>query len=254
MVNYSQKNWRSRHATWASWALMACMAGAVGCGEMDEMDDSDALVETQQQAMEAERGAAEPAATKPLPDDPDDGSDPKADFGLHAHSPYGGDWMNISWTAHPGMEFKVCWKKVSDSGTVCYNNSFDITAGGSNYFSGTQYAGFPTECGGVDYKIRVKRNAFSYQTITKKTSACDPADMCPYGGWYDGANCQIGQAPAGTTAFTYNGAYYYTYASGAEKCPYPGSFDDSANCFVQWIPSGADAFIYQNHWYYQAVN
>lgn len=68
-------------------------------------------------------------------------------------------------------------------------------------------------------------------------------------GSYDGKNCHVGSAPSGTHAFIWGNAFYYTYASGPNKCPYPGSWDDSANCFVAWIPSGADPFIWSNNWY-----
>ena len=71
---------------------------------------------------------------------------------------------------------------------------------------------------------------------------------CQIGG-YDGKNCHVGSAPAGTSAFILGSNFYYTYASGANKCPLPGSSDDSANCFVTAIPSSCDAFIWNNNWY-----
>src|SRR5690554_3348921 len=251
MVNVLQKNMCTRGATLASLTLLACLAVGFGCGAMYDAAYSE--LESQQQAVVIQQkpGVAE-AAGKELPDKSDDPIEAKSDWNLHAHSPYGGSGMNVRWTARPGDSFKLCWKKTSDSGTVCGNHKVDITAGGSNCSAGTVYAGFPTECGGVEYKIRVKYNAFSYRTIYKKTSACNTANACPYGGWFDGANCQIGQAPTGTNAFIYQGAYYYSYAGGATKCPLAGSFDDGANCFVQWIPSGVNPFIYLNHWYYAA--
>lgn len=68
-------------------------------------------------------------------------------------------------------------------------------------------------------------------------------------GSYDGANCYIGKAPPGTNAFIYANRFYYSPASGSNRCPYPGSWFDGANCFVASIPSGAKGFIYRNGWY-----
>ncbi len=72
---------------------------------------------------------------------------------------------------------------------------------------------------------------------------------CPQGGYFDGANCQLGAAPAGTTAFVWGGNYYYTALPG-NICPYPGSWYDGANCFVYKVPEGVNPFIWANHWYY----
>lgn len=101
----------------------------------------------------------------------------------------------------------------------------------------------------TEYKIRIKRNGYSYDTETFTTSACACSDPCPSGGWYDGANCQVGQAPAGTTAFIYSNNYYYTPLAG-NSCPYPGSWYDGANCYVQAVPADVSPFIWANHWYY----
>jgi len=74
---------------------------------------------------------------------------------------------------------------------------------------------------------------------------------CPYGGVFDGANCQLGKAPAGTNAFLYKGTFYYTPLSG-NTC-LPGSWFDGANCNVQEVPTGATPFIYANYWYFAAA-
>lgn len=81
---------------------------------------------------------------------------------------------------------------------------------------------------------------------------CPCDDPCPGGGWHDGANCQMGEAPAGTTAFIWGDGYYHTPLPG-NVCPLPGSYYDGANCRVADIPEGMDPFIWSNHWYYSAV-
>lgn len=72
---------------------------------------------------------------------------------------------------------------------------------------------------------------------------------CPCGN-YDGANCYVGTAPSGTSAFIYSNNFYYTPVNG-NQCPLPGSSFDGANCFVRSIPSNTTGFIYNNSWYVQ---
>lgn len=254
MFDLSQKNWRARQGVWASLALVACVLGGVGCAEMD---DDDAYLETQEQSIEMQQAVAEPALGQQLPGELSAGElegevKAKGTWGmdLQANPVFGGEYMHVNWRAESGENFKLCWKKVSDSGTVCSNNKYEITAGGPDYSWGRQHAQFPTQCG-TEYKIRVK-SFLKYKTVTATSAACNPAYACPSGGWFDGANCQIGQAPSGTSAFIYQNSFYYTYSNGATKCPLAGSYDDSANCFVQNVPSGVNAFIYNNHWYYEA--
>ncbi len=70
-------------------------------------------------------------------------------------------------------------------------------------------------------------------------------------GSYDKANCHVGTAPTGTTAFMYpdaQGAFYYTPING-NQCPYPGSSFDGAHCYVIDIPSTCEGFIYNNKWF-----
>jgi hypothetical protein len=71
---------------------------------------------------------------------------------------------------------------------------------------------------------------------------------CPKIGSYDGANCWVGQPPAGTQAFIWATNFYYTPVNG-NQCPLPGSSYDGANCFVKAIPSGTSPFIWANNWY-----
>jgi len=75
---------------------------------------------------------------------------------------------------------------------------------------------------------------------------------CPYIGSFDGANCYVGTAPTGTTAFIHNGNFYYTPLNGT--CPYPGSSFDGANCYVTAIPPDAHPFVHNNKWYVQPYN
>lgn len=75
---------------------------------------------------------------------------------------------------------------------------------------------------------------------------------CPYIGWFDGGNCCVGKAPAGTQAFIYNNKFYYTDINNT--CPYPGSWFDGANCIVTAIPVGTHPFIYNNGWYVKPYN
>jgi hypothetical protein len=73
----------------------------------------------------------------------------------------------------------------------------------------------------------------------KKYDACSK-------GTNDLAHCYLGPVPSGSQTFVYQGAWYYTYASGANKCPLPGTSDDYANCYVG---STATAFEYSGGLY-----
>jgi hypothetical protein len=174
-----------------------------------------------------------------------------ADHDLNASS--GADYIHVSWAAKWSGKYKLCWKKSSKVGNACwYNKRDNITESdvwvGSGY---TWYMSIPAECN-TEYKVKLKRKGtFGWDTEYVTTSGCGCAIPCPEGGWYDGANCQIGQAPAGTTAFIWGGNYYYS-ALPSNSCPYPGSWYDGANCYVQAVPSGVTPFIWANHWYYQS--
>jgi len=247
MFDLSQKGWRSGQGKWASLAVLACLVGGVGCAEMD--DETESWVETQEQSLEVQQASAgESAASRDLGEGADGDAYEKGTLGmaLDVARVSGEQIMSVSWRANQvGEVFKLCWKKTSESGTVCSHNEIPITVGGPDYDGIRQSAQFPTECG-TEYKVRVK-SFLKLKTDTEVSTACDPVKACPYGGWYDDANCQIGQAPAGTNAFIFDGAYYYTYSSGATKCPLPGSYDDSESCFVQWISSNVHPFIHNNH-------
>jgi hypothetical protein len=67
-------------------------------------------------------------------------------------------------------------------------------------------------------------------------------------GSYDGATCYVGTPPSGTTAFIYDGKFYYTPVNG-NQCPLAGSSYDGANCFVAYVPEFAVPSIWNNKWY-----
>jgi hypothetical protein len=85
--------------------------------------------------------------------------------------------------------------------------------------------------------------------LTAKVANDKCGEPCPFMGSYDGANCWLGEAPAGTAAFIYANNFYYTPVNG-NQCPRPGSWYDGANCFVTAIhPKAKTPFIFANGWY-----
>ncbi len=70
-----------------------------------------------------------------------------------------------------------------------------------------------------------------------------PANRCPDGGTFDGANCFVVQPPYGESVFLYNYNFYYTPQNCCD-CPIPGTYYDGANCFVLAVPSTSIPFIY----------
>ena len=161
-----------------------------------------------------------------------------------------GEAFNVSWDGILGEDYRLCWK---ETGTILYDcASPNVTATTSNTWSGKTYAGiYDLDCD-TEYKVKVKRvGGLGWSKIKATTNPCPCADPCPQGGYYDGANCQIGEAPVDTTAFIYANNFYYT-AVPTDNCPYPGSHWDGANCKVSDVPPGAFGFIWANHWYYGA--
>jgi len=165
-------------------------------------------------------------------------------------SPSLGEGFHISWEGMVGEEYRLCWKPTGTWGYECTTQN--ITATTSNTWTGYTYADiWDLDCG-TEYKIKVKRVGGLFWSKAKATTnSCPCADPCPEGGYYDGANCQMGEAPTGTTAFIYANNFYYTPVP-TDNCPYPGSYWDGANCKVGDVPTGAAGFIYANHWYYAA--
>lgn len=249
-------------------ALLAGFALVGGCVAPDsETEDWDAL-----EADEADDEELDAEALDLIDDEfptdhtrPSDGATDEltaepdvtaANYDISFTSDPGGLGATVGWdTAAPPVTYDVCWKPSSNGGSVCASphmiDDFLVQSNNPGYSqsTGRQYVSIgPLQCE-TEYKIRIKRNKITYDTEYFTTSACTCADPCPSGGYYDGANCQLGQAPAGTTAFIYAGNYYYTAQPG-NSCPYPGSWYDGANCFVQQVPAGVTPFIWANHWYY----
>jgi hypothetical protein len=114
------------------------------------------------------------------------------------------------------------------------------------------WACWPNGTGGSYYKVGIgvfldkRDDKYGNYYIAYNKSSFRGHD-CSIGS-YDGANCYVGTPPTGTTAFIYNGHYYYTAKSG-NQCPYSGSWFDGANCYVGDIPSSTEGFIYNNNWY-----
>jgi hypothetical protein len=162
--------------------------------------------------------------------------------------------VSLSWYGPPDTTYKLCWKLSSKIGDPClFYQSVDVNAViGTNWFSGYVHAGLSGLQANTAYTVKVRKSLFSSATVTFTTDTCGCAVPCPYGGWYDGANCLVGQAPVGSTAFIYAGNYYYSPLPMGTTCPYAGSWYDGANCYVDNVPTGAAGFIWLNHWYYKA--
>jgi hypothetical protein len=161
--------------------------------------------------------------------------------------------VQLSWNNHRDTTFIVKskkssegiakWKKVGEFDSP----AMDIEGGPSNTI--VLYTVSNLECD-TKYDFKVKMKHRGWNDITVKTHGCG-ATACPSGGVFDGANCFIGKAPAGTSAFIYNGNYYYT-SLPSNSCPLTNSHFDGANCFVQSISSSVKPFIHANGWYYGA--
>ncbi|MEM7156023.1 MAG: hypothetical protein AAF799_24435 [Myxococcota bacterium] len=178
------------------------------------------------------------------------------DFNLQAHLQGGGDWALISWETPQHYNHTICWKEADEPGRPCTHNQVPIHSSDPNYLPDTEtrlWGFYDLECD-TEYMLRVKRSLLNYDTITFSTPecTCEPEEHCPYGGWFDGANCSFGEAPAGTTAFVYAGSYYHTPRPSWPFCPISGSTFDTVNCRVRPVPAGANPFINANHWYYSS--
>ncbi len=170
-----------------------------------------------------------------------------ADYLDLSASAVNGTTIGISWNGYVGGTFKV---RVKQGGSVVFSDNnitqSDVSVG-SGFSWYLQVNGL--NCN-TEYKVKVKLRGRGWRRVNVRTNACKPpAKSCPFGGWFDGANCYLGSAPNGTTAFIYAGNYYYTALPGP-SCPLPGTWYDGANCFVQAVPPGATPFIFDNNWYY----
>jgi len=165
--------------------------------------------------------------------------------------------INLSWMSEPGADYEICWKLAREWwASVCKGpHKTEIRA--TDYYSYHIIAAGGIVTCGTEYKIKVQKKkrpgtiwSSASDSTTVTTAPCGCANPCPKGGYYDSANCQIGQPPPGTTAFIWGAAYYYTpEKSGNSTCPYPGSVFDSENCFASAVPPGVVPFIWDNSWY-----
>ncbi|MCF6319518.1 MAG: hypothetical protein L3J83_09625 [Proteobacteria bacterium] len=170
----------------------------------------------------------------------------KADYLDLFVSPSGSQALWVSWNGYPGQTFKV---KVKQGSSVVYQNNNVTEANvvvGSGFVWSLNIIGL--NCN-TEYKVKVKMKGRGWRRQTVRTGECKVNKSCPFGGWYDGANCYLGSAPEGTTAFIWSGNYYYSALPG-ELCPLVGSWYDGANCFFQPVAPGSSPFVYANNWYY----
>ena len=164
-------------------------------------------------------------------------------------------YIIVSMNYYQNATYKVKWKKSNNSSWTEEPDQ-DAYAGlqsGNCTTTSCSYWIDNLSCN-TSYKVRAKMEGRGWRTKSISTSGCGTV-ACPYGGWFDGANCQIGKAPDGTTAFIWGGNYYYTPLPSPNRCPYrpyPNSGFDLANCYVQPVPAGVLPFIWANHWYYVA--
>ncbi len=118
----------------------------------------------------------------------------------------------------------------------------------------------PMECG-VEYRIRLKNGMFFDEVYFEQhcpppPPPPEPCTDCPFGGWYDGANCQVGTAPEGTQA-GYN-AYIdaWTYSPDEGGCGWGDLELRDGSCVFEYVPEGAEGWalpLDTNGWYYFPV-
>jgi hypothetical protein len=115
-----------------------------------------------------------------------------------------------------------------------YNNSYYVTATPTTNCALGSFDGKNCRVMNKPSKGFIYANNFykQYDACTKGTN--------------DSVHCYLGAVPGGSQTFVYQGAQYYTYAGGANKCPLPGTSDDFAHCYVG---STANAFVYQGGLY-----
>ncbi len=159
--------------------------------------------------------------------------------------------VSLGWNGYHGGTYVVRYKKSSQGAFAWQTISNNVTQSNVTVGAGFYWYYWVTglQCN-TDYDFSVRLKGRLNRQVSVRTAGCGNVP-CPQGGWYDGANCQIGMAPYGSTAFIWSGNYYYSALPG-NSCPYPGSWYDGANCFVQAVPAGVTPFIWANHWYYQA--
>jgi hypothetical protein len=148
--------------------------------------------------------------------------------------------------------FAAPWGGWFASGTV-FTDDEDTNNHDYTYWDPSIISPYPSRFAQIIYgtdNVFTTRNTFLL-TAKVANDTCN-VNPCPYIGSYDGANCWVGQPPAGTGAFIYANNFYYTPVAG-NLCPRPGSWFDGANCFVTAIPPQTQPFIWSNMWYVAPV-
>jgi hypothetical protein len=118
----------------------------------------------------------------------------------------------------------------------------------------------PFECGG-EYRIRLRNGAFYDEVYFEQHCPPPPPPPevctdCPFGGWYDGANCQVGTAPEGTSAGHNAHLDAWTYAPDEGGCDWGDPQLRDGSCLYEYVPEGADGWalpLDTNGWYYFPV-
>lgn len=184
---------------------------------------------------------------------------------------------------------RFCWKEADQFGDACWFNNVKLTNGdgvwvGPSYnvsfqVGGSWWQGYthyhqwtmdndwmdqeevdPIVCG-VEYTFKLRNNPWHDDLTT--TMPCpeiadaedaeeEACEECPLGGWFDGAHCYVGSAPANTEAFLTDTQYGYSPEEFAD-CDFGDTVLRSGDCAAGDIPEGVDAFVWSNNWYYHPV-
>lgn len=159
--------------------------------------------------------------------------------------------LQVTYQCKIGNQYKVRYKERSSNDWIPFNEWSEGMCYTMSNGEGGQRAQLDNLKCNTLYDVEVRRRwRITWHAASASTLSCSN-EPCPNGGMFDSQNCHIGKAPTGTTAFIYDGNYYYTPLS-SNQCPYPNSWFDSANCYVQQVPNGVSPFVYDNSWYYQA--
>ncbi len=102
----------------------------------------------------------------------------------------------------------------------------------------------------------VYNGAFYYKPLWHPSGACPNAVWDMFNNtsiqpFFDGANCYIASAGGGPSPFLYDNNYYIAKSSGANPCPFGGTYD-GANCYMFTWP-GVTPFVFDGNMYYKPV-
>ena len=109
----------------------------------------------------------------------------------------------------------------------------------------------PLQCG-VEYRFRLHNGVWFDDVVGERSCSgwddaeteSEPCTECPYGGFYDNANCFIDEAPAGTTATFHAGLNAWAYIPGADGCVVGDVLLRDGTCLYDYVPEGAEGFSY----------